>query len=475
MRRYAAVLMPFLILASMCASRAVAQRLPNAVVPAKEVPGRIRGVVFDSLLMKPIAHATVTLLDRAIDVMSDDRGRFAFNDVPVGEHTVIFTTPETDSLGFGTLGAPVVLRSGEVALMTLATPSTRTLWQRLCSQANRVGTDSGIVWGTVRDASTGATLNGAVTMFKWYELKPGKGKLLSVTDTRREVTAGTAGVYIACGLPADVRIASLATATASASGTIEYAIGDRRLHHLNLVVSTDMVLPDSVKLGTAADSAKWLRARGTATVKGTVLNEKGRPQSDALVTVSDADTTVRTNKIGEFIIGGLPAGTQLLQAKQVGSAPIEHLVDLHPDSITVVTLKLSDAKLLSVFNVRATKTIGVDRREFEQRRKTGFGYALDEKELANRIDVAGALRTLPGLQVSHAGFDLQLSMRGTFKGRCSPTIFLDGMPSDVQIIEMRNPSDFRAIELFSSANVPAQYMSRNTCGTLLFWSRNARW
>ncbi|MDQ6610907.1 MAG: carboxypeptidase regulatory-like domain-containing protein [Gemmatimonadota bacterium] len=460
----------------MCTTVASAQRLPaTGAMPPGNQPGRIRGVVFDSLLMKPIAHATVTLLDLSLDAIADDRGRFAFNSVPAGEHTIVFSTPEIDSLGFGTLGRSVVLSSGEVALVTVATPSIATLWQRRCGTDNRVSTDSGIVWGTIRDAASGGEANNAIAMFRWFELQPQRIKRLSVADSRREVKAASNGLYFACGLPTDVAIATVAAAGVSASGTIEYAIGERRLHHLDLFVSPDMVIPDSVKVRSAADSATWLRARGTATVKGTVIDMHGRLQTSALITVQNADTAVRSNKAGEFVIGGLPAGTQLLQAKQVGSGPVTMVVNLRSGVVTEVTLQLTDVNTLSVFNVRTQNVIGSDRREFEQRRKMGFGHVLEEKQLANRYDVASALRQLPGLQVNNIGFDVAISMRGMFSARCAPSIFLDGIPTDIVVLQQRPPADFRAIEVFDAATAPAQYQRQNTCGTLLFWSKQARW
>ena len=443
-------------------------------------PGRVRGVVFDSLLMKPVANATVTMLDRSETVTSDDRGRFAFNDVSVGEHTIIFSSPEIDSLGFGTLGTAISMRSGEVVLTTVATPSLRTLWERRCTKDSRIGrggSDSGIVWGTVRDASNGREQVDALTMFKWYELQPGRVKLMSISDVRREVITDASGLYFACGLPTEVVISSEAATNTSASGTIEYALGARRLQRLDLLISSDMIIPDSIKLRTAADSAKWMRARGNSTLRGTVTDDHGNPKADAIVTLVDADTSVRTNKLGEFVIGGLPGGTQVVQARQVGSAPTTQLVNLRSGAVVETKVKLSDVKVLAAMNVRAQKTVGADRKEFEDRRKSGLGFVLDEKDLKNRIDVGGALRMLPGVQVSYDnGNSLRVSMRGMFKPRCTPAVFLDGMPSSFDFIENRNPSDFRAIEMFGVANVPSEYSSpMAACGTLLFWSKQARW
>jgi hypothetical protein len=57
-----------------------------------------------------------------------------------------------------------------------------------------------------------------------------------------------------------------------------------------------------------------------------------------------------------------------------------------------------------------------------------------------------------------------LSMR-----RCSPKIFLDGMPSTLPLDEFP-PSWIHGIEVYQLGEVPAQY-SGGMCGAILVWSK----
>ncbi|MEO7999684.1 MAG: carboxypeptidase regulatory-like domain-containing protein, partial [Gemmatimonadaceae bacterium] len=432
--------------------------------------GKIQGVVFDSLLMKPIAGAMVTLLGRADPVKADSRGRFTFENLSAGEQTIMFSTPELDSLGLGTMGTTLTLAEEVTARITLATPSLRTLWQRRCIAGTRVGTDSGIVWGTIRDAATNNPLPAAAATFSWYDLRPRKAAGLIIDDVRREVITDNAGLFFACGVPTDVVVASEAIDTSTvrgsaASGHLEYAIGSRGLQHLDLLVSKDMVLPDSVAGKSSGDSSLMERARGTAMLKGKVVDDRDRPVPDAIVTVSSADTSVRTGKDGLFVIGGLPGGTQAMQTKRIGITQVSQMVPLRPDSVTEVTVRAVAYNTASVYNVRAQRVKGADRLEYETRRKMGFGIFVDTKQIENRIDVASVLQSFPGLEVRQNGFNLEVSSKATIGGRCTPNVFVDGMPSDFTMANIYKPSDFRAIEVYLHASsVPAQYSSFAACG-----------
>lgn len=442
---------------------------------------KIRGVVFDSLLMQPIPGVPVRLVGRTEPVLTDSRGRFSFDNLPAGEHTVMFTTPELDSLGLGTMGSSILVAEGATVQMTVSTPSLRTLWQRRCVAGMSLTSDSGIVWGTIRDAATNKLLDGAAATFSWYDLRMRKAPGLIIDDVRREVQTNREGLFFACGVPTDVVIASegidsSSARGASASGRIEYAVGSRRLQRLDLLVSKDMVLPDSAPAPAEGDGAKFDRARGNATIRGTVIDERKRPIADAIVTVSSADTSVRTGTDGKFVIGGLPAGTQSMQTKRIGYNAVSQTVPLREDSITDVTINAVGYNVTSVFNVRAKAAKGSDRTAYELRRKMGFGYFAEGKQLESRVDLVSALALFPGLTVRMNGGDLFVTTTGTLRGPCTPAVFLDGLPSSYSVVNMRRPSDYRAIEAYlRGSTIPLEYSTFSGCGAILFWSHNARW
>ncbi|MBC8086013.1 MAG: hypothetical protein H7Z40_02010 [Phycisphaerae bacterium] len=92
---------------------------------------------------------------------TDDKGRFELDNVPQGKQFLAFSNPALDSLGLGTLGNQVDV-AGDGLPVRLTTPSFQTVWRTFCSGVVRASRgDSGIVWGTVRDADADTRLSGA--------------------------------------------------------------------------------------------------------------------------------------------------------------------------------------------------------------------------------------------------------------------------------------------------------------------------
>lgn len=437
----------------------------------------VRGVVFDSLTMAPVPKATVWLPGGTQTTNADDNGRFELDDVPRGKQFLAFSTPGLDSLGLGTLGTQVDI-TGDGLPVRLTTPSFRTVWQLLCANAVRASSaDSGIVWGTVRDAKTDVRLSGAATGFMWYDLRTGADKKLQFREITHETRTDSTGHYYACGLPSDIKITSEATGTKSASGTLEYLIGERRLFRVDLLVSTDMVFANAADVSTLnADSVSRLRAVGSATLSGTVRDTKGKPVANAAVSIASVDTTVRTNADGKFQLTRLPAGSHVLQAKLLGFAPATQLVELRPEQTTSALLEMPDARALETVNVRAERVPGIDQVAFNDRRKINTGFALTEKDFAGRHDIMGMLAGLPRVEPIRGRGPAMIGIRNRRGGVCMPTVYLDGTLAATDQITMYQPSEFRAVEVYNTEfNAPIGFDAKG-CGVILFWSKkNPRW
>ena len=460
----------------LAASRLAAAQSGTVQLQLQE-PGRIRGQVFDSLRMQPVPRATVMLMDGTETVTADAKGRFELVGVTPGKHFVAFNTPSIDSLGLGTLGAQVDVPVGAVANLNLATPSIHTLWLFRCAGNAPAGRDSAIVWGTIRDAATEKEVEGGSAELEWYALKPGLVPGIRLSEVKKYATTDADGHYFACGVPSDIVISSIGIAPTAASGNVQYVVGDLRFKRLDLLVSTDMVLSDSVKLVTHADSVAADHAHGHSTLTGTVMDEKNRPLDNAIVSIATSDTSVRTNKDGKFSLADLPGGTQIVEVRRVGFAPYLKVIELRPAQATTIAVAMPVINTLTTVNVRADLVKGADRTEYESRKKMGFGTFLEAKDLAGRSDIATPLSRIPGVKVDYTEAGFEISMKSPFmRGYCTPAMFLDGFPTTVDVINFRPPESFRAIEVYAhGGSVPAQYSTLGGCGSILFWSANARW
>lgn len=451
--------------------------------------GRVRGQVFDSLLMQPVPGAQVWLPGGTQTATTDANGRYELTSIPTGSQFISFSTPALDSLGLGAMGRTVVVEPDAVTSLALATPSFRRVWAALCGGAS-VGRDSGIVWGTVRDAATDIRQHGAEARFNWYDARVGKDKKLSFNEETRTAKTDSTGTYYGCGLPADVRVSSEAAGAQSASGVVEYLIGARRILRVDLLVSKDMVLHIVGRAQTPSESIAVLRPRGSATLTGHVRDTKGNLLRDVMVTVGSVDSAFRTDASGQFRIQGLAAGTHGLQVRQVGFAPASAWVDLRPDSITTTQFVMTSARELETFNVRAERVAGVDKRAFDERRAAGFGYALEYKEFKNRADVASIFQNMPGVTLQRRRIMGQARGNGSNQGEfilkmtgggappvfCDPPVYVDGALTSLDQVGMSRIEDIRAVEVYPRYfQAPPQYVGREKCGVILVWTKHARW
>ena len=460
-------------------------------------PGRIRGTVFDSLVMRAVPGALVTLLGIPKPAIADGQGRFSFDNVPIGERTVQFAAPEIDSLGFGALGATVTVRSREETNVSISTPSLRTLWNRLCGESTPLSADSGIVWGAIRSAESGQMRAGAYAGFRWYDLDPNVRRGLSIRDTRKEIATNRDGLFFACGVPTGVTVTSEGIDSSAASGLLEYSLGERRLLRLDLLVSRDMVVPDSSRIRTSADAPVSTDARGLASVHGTILDEKNRPLNNAIISVPSAGRSIRTNGRGQFMLAGLPAGTQSLQIRRLGYAMRTHIVALRPNETTDIAVQIAGMNVLSTYNVRANISKGSERLAFEARRAQGKGMFLEGRDLSSRRHMEDVLRTFPDVELrynSTGGYRMVMyagrgpleapvpgaANSGTSNHSCSPEVWVDDLHSSLSVVALYKPEDFRAVEAYTRVSeIPLKYLEYPIkslpCAVLLFWSRSAKW
>ena len=454
------------LFAQTSSSAARSSKLPSIAAP-------VRGVVFDSLLRKPVNGAVIWVSGTALSTVADANGRFNFDSVPTGKHFLAFSSPSLDSISIGTLGSVVDVRANEVMETRLATPSFATLRRAMCGNTAKAGVDEGIVWGTVRDAATNTRLSGAPILFSWYELSVIAEKKVQFGESTRTAITDSTGTYYRCELPADLRISSRAEGTRSSSGTVEYSIGKRRIFRVDLLVSTDMEFPSVELARTAAESLSASHPHGSATLRGIVRDEKNRPLSEAMIVMASVDTSVRTNSAGEFVLRDMPAGSHMLLTRQLGFAPATEMIDLHPKTTTDVIVQLKGSATLATFNVRAKGTAGQDRLGFTERKEAGFGRFLEQKDLAGKWDLTGLLREFLNVQVTSSRSGNGFS--NGHQGQDCPNFYYDGIHSDYESVSMHKVEDFRGIEMFPRRLAPLEYRGFAECPVVLIWSRYSKW
>ena len=448
----------------------------SAPAPAPAPTTRVYGVVFDSLAMRPLTGALVQLVvttdpSQVRTVTADERGAFAFDDIPKGAYLLGFFHPRLDSLALDTPLLRVDVRAPGALRASLGIPSSSTMVARNCGP-NAAKDSLGLFQGRVRQASGGLLAGVGRVRVRWSEIVVGIRGIERKTPSM-VVTAGNEGVFAVCGIPAGFTITVRAWAGADSSGNVEFEVPIAGYLHRDVFVSTSTRV-------AATDSLPSLTVlRGAGMLRGTVRNLRGEPISGVRIGVWSSGIEVATNASGQYAMSALPTGTYTLETRAIGFRITRRAVDIFTGGEGAVDVTLEPLALLDTVKVKAARVFTSPAlAEFEGRRKSGFGYFLDQEAIDKRqaITMADVFRIAPGVTVSPGqAFGDQILMRGTgARTYCIPALFLNGnrvLNDDGSLDQLVNPREVRAVEIYARiANVPAQFQTLGGCGALVVWT-----
>lgn len=271
-------------------------------------PGRVRGVVIDSLLGNVLPGARVLLHPGSRAVMTDSVGRFVFDSVPPGEWTLAFQHPALDSIGFVPTPFAIRVFSGASASATLATPSFAPLRTQYCAETKDSLSET-LAYGGVRMADSSRTKVdvGVSWVIEGEGARP--GSVRTISDPTRQM-------WIACGIPWGAWIhAFVRDSSRSASAILQ--MGPRGIAVRDLVLGS-----------------------GVRTLRGVVVNEDDHPIPGARVTVVGTALAAETDAAGAFVIPGASNGTITVDARAAGFFPtLVTVADGEPAALRVMQVE----------------------------------------------------------------------------------------------------------------------------------------
>lgn len=457
----------------------------SAPLDAQQEPPRARarvsGVVFDSISSRPLAGAVVQLVPtqettHAWSALTGANGAFAFDSVEAGTYMLGFYHPMLDSLGIEPPLSRVSVRSSRDVRAPLAIPSGATLRTTFCG--SRAVTDTlGVFIGFVRSASDGLPRPHSRVRVQWSEITIGVGGMRQETPVIEGEASEAGGVAI-CGIPANGSVLLRAWSGSDSSSFAEFEVPVSGVLRRDIFVGAMRAetVPD-----TGADSTGIVSTvlRGNGAVRGVVRRPDGAPIEGARLSVMGSGVEVTSASAGTYAMRALPAGTRVLEVRALGFLPVRKPVDIMEQGETVVDLRMEavgtflDTVRVTARSVYASR----ERREFEQRRRQGFGTFMDEDFIEKRqpFYVADLFRMTPGVRVVPGTFGERLLMRGMgFRDFCMPTVFVDGMRVmnlDGDLDAIVNVSSIRLIEVYPRAGmVPVQFQAFEGCGSVVIWT-----
>jgi hypothetical protein len=432
----------------------------------------IRGTVYDSLLHSPLIGAHVWLLHSSRATESDGQGRYQLDSVPAGPQVIAFSRGDLDSIGLSNLAKAVTVLPGDVAVLPLAIPSRPTFWRAACGTARGTNqADSGLVFGTLRDAETRQLLAGAGVTLRWVTVAHQRSGPWVIEYANRTVTTDSLGSYYVCGVPVEYLLAARARAGRYASGPADVLVDIRGIVRRDLTLSREVV-------AGGGDSTGAPRS-GLATLVGTVRGERGGLLPGSYASLDGVDSAAMADDLGRFVLHSLPSGTQMLMVRRVGYFAARQVVDLRNRDTIRADVTMTEATVLDTIRVTASPALLPVLEEIDERRQTGFGYLITTSELRGRASMRSVFQGFPSLEVRGGAYNFTLvipkysSIMGG--GGCVPDIFIDGLPADAEQLSSLMPSELVAVEVYPRLSPGLfKYLRMNTCAVVLVWTRWAR-
>jgi hypothetical protein len=407
---------------------------------AAQSPVRVNGLAWDSLSNRALASAFVSLGTRS--TVSDSAGRFSFDSILPGTHRATMQHEVLDSLGLSEIVASVVVRRPDETIR-LATPSSRTMWRRVCP--GEQPRDSGFVFGIVRDAARQPVV-GASIVANWIELvSVGRGVVQK--GWKLETTTTADGSYVMCGMPVGTGASLEATRDSTAYAGIEVFLTDRgSVRRQDLTVSN---LQDSTARGTI---------RGTVTADGT-------PVSNVRIEI-DGLHEVTTGNDGGFVLRGVRAGTRQLYVQGIGFTPMMRIVEVTSGDTAQVSITVGRTTMLDSVRVVAPTARTRLADQFNERRRVGVGYHRDSIQIGKFLSFEGVFSSMPSVVMERPrGQPMAIRIggtrsRGIHTGGCIALIYIDGMRSDAAHLGSLYPRDLAAIEVYRTGEMPGDLLTQ---------------
>jgi len=447
----------------------------------------IQGVVGDSLHGGPLAGAVIMLDGQTRAAVTDSIGRFRLDSVSAGEYRVGIFHPILDSLGTSLSTRPVQFNAGKPILISLATPSGRTLRRAMCPEMPRRPSgyehaDSGVavLVGRVLDPDSDVVpVQNATVTLAWVQTDF-TGTAVHVTPYSRTTTTSDLGDFRFCALPTGL------------TGTLRVTASDGKI-----TIERELALEDRIVTMSTLHMSAPLRdsapaPRADAVLTGDVERPDGSPFTGAKVVLEGTRDSTVVDSAGAFTLRGLPVGTHMVLVRSMGFEPVSDVVELTSRGPQHVSIALTTpAREMDPVVVQAHRlAIAYARIGFDRRRQEGVGQFLTADDIAEKHAT-----TFSSLFNGIGGVRLDFTPGGTNlaneRGADACLVYVvDGHPFNREVngeldASIR-PNEIGAIEVYSAASVPPEFRvrslpSRNLtgaetagtdgCATVVIWTK----
>lgn len=438
-----------LLLLGLSTSRIPVTRSPSAPNDFRVVADTVLGVVFDSLLNRPISGASVLADPGGETATTDDLGQFKIQSSGRVRRLTVFHGL-LDHSGIGSLTSILDTAARRRSPITIATPSLATVWERLCPGQVPEHGRQGIVFGAARAANGTTRVSGAHVRATWEsDAISQAGRGARVVDVRTD----SIGTFYVCGVPALTDVFVMGYSVELSSGSIGLPADSLPLRRQDLI----------------------LAAPGqTGTIHGVVQNSRRGPVVGATIDVEGLGASMTTDGTGHFAGTRVPAGTRSMLVRAVGFSPVLLAVEVLDRDGEDIRVELERNVFLPGVKVTERTRVPLLRQQFEDRRRLGVGQFVDTAEIKSLYNVRSIFQGRPGMTLQGIPPEFTLWMNAT-AGFCQPAVFLDGFRSDMQVLSAMGKDLIAGVEIYlRPVEIPAHYaLVQRSCGAVLVWTKDS--
>ena len=452
-------------------------------------PGRVTGLVFDSISGGVLSGAEVRIAGRGWRTQSDLDGRFELEDIGPGQHRLTFSHPTLDSIGVQPGWSTVDVPSGGEIDVTVAVPRWETLLAWSCGNRG-----AGALVGIVR-RQDGARVGGATVEARPAEDESGD----PLTDVSDQF-----GGFLFCEPPSGIARLGASRGRARSEST------DTRVSPTTFAQSDLLLPPPPVDAPTVPGALR-------PALVGTVLARTSREALSGVTVelldeVGDPVGSTLSEPDGSFRIVLNDGQEQVyLRVARLGyEGAISEAIDLSDGTRRVEVLLPTDAiEIDPVLVVVDGLVPELERVGFYARatQSPGLFIRRDDIEAVAPARTSDLLERAPGVRTFTDAMSGDLSRRVVFTrhtlasgDRCYPALYVDGRsvriggtrdtpnapaiegidpPEEDRVPaldELIPPHEIEAVEMYPTpGQVPRRFTGLGTrCGVIVVWTRSSR-